>query len=72
MASSVKKGSKCPDCNKEVGRKDNGIKCDACEEWFHSECQSVSADHCQIFGQYESLKWYCVKCNKVWLNCGML
>ena len=54
----------CADCNKDFGKKENGIKCDACEEWFHSECQNVTDDHCLIFGQYKSLRWYCVRCNR--------
>ena len=63
MASASKKNAKCSSCNRDFGKK-IGIQCDACEEWFHSECQSISDEHCQIFGQYKSLHWYCDQCNK--------
>ena len=55
---------KCPTCNKDFGKKEKSIKCDACEEWFHSECQNIPDEHCVIFGQYKSVCWYCDQCNK--------
>ncbi len=65
MASSAKKGIKCAQCNKDFGKKDGStIQCDACNEWFHSACQNVPDDHCEVFGKYDSVKWYCEKCNK--------
>ena len=64
MAGVGKKGNKCADCNKDVGKKESGIMCNACEEWFHSECQNITDEHCRIFGQYKTIHWYCDQCNK--------
>ncbi len=64
MAGSAKRGSKCAQCSKDFLKKESSIQCDACNEWFHSACQNVPDDHCDIFGKYDSVKWYCEKCNK--------
>ena len=72
MAGVAKKVSKLVSavCKKDVGKKDNGIQCDACEEWFHSQCQNITDEHYSVFGQYKSIHWYCAQCNvsvaKLW------
>src|SRR6266516_4402150 len=63
MACVAKKG-KCAQCNKNFLKKKSSIQCDACDGWFHSACQNVPDDHCDIFGKYESVKWYCDTCIK--------
>lgn len=59
-----KSKAKCPDCSKLVGDKDSGVKCEVCDEWFHSKCQNVPDDTYQFMMDNKSMHWYCVTCNK--------
>ena len=66
-----KENSLCGKCDKEVGKKDLGLKCDLCEVWHHILCENVSealykaiqdADRDKDTSQ--GLHWFCKKCNK--------
>lgn len=60
----VKTKAKCPDCSKLVGDKDSAVKCEVCDEWFHSKCQNVPDDTYEFMMDNKSMHWYCVTCNK--------
>lgn len=63
--STANKKSKCTDCNKAVGEKENGMQCDSCEGWFHAKCEKVTEDAYHVFGQYQdTVHWYCSQCSK--------
>ena len=66
-----KENSLCEKCDKEVGKKNLGLKCDLCEVWHHILCENVSealykaiqdADRDKDTSQ--GLHWFCKKCNK--------
>ena len=35
---------KCPECKNDVT--EEGVKCEMCDKWYHSECQGVSNTLC--------------------------
>lgn len=59
-----KEGEICLDychCNKFV--KSNGIMCENCERWFHSECVDMSNAHYKMFRDKEYI-WFCTTCKQ--------
>ena len=60
---------KCPECKKEVA--EEGVKCEMCENWYHTKCQGVSKalyTALQEVGsdkeEQSGLHWYGKRCNK--------
>ena len=60
---------KCPECKKEVA--EEGVKCEMCENWYHTKCQGVSKAlyaALQEVGsdeeEHSGLHWYCKMCNR--------
>jgi len=42
-----------------------GVKCDCCDAWFHSQCENVAADVYNFLADHDderSISWYCRKC----------
>jgi hypothetical protein len=60
----VKGRSKCNECNKVVGDKDNGVQCEICEGWFHCKCQDMPVETYNILSEDENIHWFCNSCNK--------
>ena len=50
-------------CNKPGDGEDPSIMCDACEKWYHSECQNVSPQAFEAIGRHD-LFWLCLPCKK--------
>ena len=48
----------CKDCGKSVLQGENGIQCEICQLWFHSQCQNVSAEAYKFLGQH-NVHWFC-------------
>ena len=55
----------CGGCGKAVKENQNGIQCDVCILWYHSDCGGLKKKDNDYFnGRAESL-WVCGKCKKV-------
>ena len=66
---SKKEDTTCGKCDKEVGKKEQGLKCDMCAMWHHASCEGVpeslyKAIQETVQGASQGLHWYCKKCNK--------
>jgi PHD-finger len=59
----TKSGEKCDDCGKLVLDQDKGLQCEACEAWFHANCQGMNEDTYKIVGQ-ACIHWFCKTCDK--------
>lgn len=60
---------KCPECKKEVA--EEGVKCEMCDNWYHSKCQGVSKalyaalqEEASDEEEQSGLHWYCKRCNR--------
>lgn len=54
---------KCGKCNAAVGKKEQGVACEACETWFHAACVNIDA---ALYGNMQklmNLHWFCDDCN---------
>ena len=56
---SATKQEKCPDCKKPAG--DETIQCGVCSQWFHQDCQGLSADKFAMLSDADVL-WGCSGC----------
>ena len=56
------KGGDVP-CNKVIKRKEKCIECEACEKWFHFECQGLSQGAFQAIREH-NLFWVCGECQR--------
>lgn len=55
----------CLDCKKRVLENQQGLKCDSCGNWYHSECQDILEeifDFLQDHADEPSLQWCCKRC----------
>ena len=57
------KGDFCRICHECMSEKDKGIKCDACESWYHTKCLKMSDASYKLLKK-ENLPWVCLKCIK--------
>jgi len=58
-------GDQCGDCGKVVSDDHQGLKCDCCDAWLHSQCENVAADVFYFLADHDderSISWYCRKC----------
>ena len=62
---------KCPECKKVVA--EEGVKCEMCDNWYHSKCQGVSKalyiyaalqEAVSDEEEQSGLHWYCKRCNR--------
>jgi hypothetical protein len=51
----------CKVCKIVVADKDKAVACDACMEWRHIKCVSISVEKYK-FLQDEHISWYCAEC----------
>ncbi|VDI65815.1 Hypothetical predicted protein [Mytilus galloprovincialis] len=49
----------CSVCSCKFNSVDERIQCDICDNWYHKECQNITAD--QLIDKTED-DWYCMKC----------
>jgi hypothetical protein len=54
----------CQNCQSKVKDDDDGIQCDICMVWFHSECEDVSQEMYKEMAANKQLHWYCKACNR--------
>jgi len=55
----------CVDCGTAVKSTQQGLKCDGCSFWHHTECEGVSDEVYMFLCKYEdqsTIIWYCKKC----------
>jgi len=53
----------CGNCKKKVRSDQNGISCDACEQWFHCGCAKVSIDEYKMIQKMGNrITWNCGRC----------
>ena len=50
-------------CNKVIKRKEASIECEACENWYHAECQGLSQSAWGAIKEH-NLFWVCGNCQK--------
>ena len=51
------------ECGKQITGKKESIRCDACCEWFHAECQGLCKGAFSAISEY-SLLWICTYCKE--------
>ena len=51
----------CPDCERRVTYRSKGIECEACLNWYHLKCSSVSDKE---YEQISEMVWYCKRCKE--------
>ena len=66
---SRREDTNCGKCDKDVGKKDHGLKCDMCELWHHTTCEGVAESLYKAIqdagtDKSQGLHWYCKKCNR--------
>ena len=62
--SSQNRNKKCGVCKKNVTSNQNGLNCEYCSTWFHTECEHVNEEQYEfIRAQGEQLHWFCKRCN---------
>jgi len=68
----IDKFNVCPECQKEVEGSDQGVNCETCGNWFHTQCQNISAKEYENMKNVESkiLHWFCSGCEKEILTVG--
>ena len=49
----------CPECNKKVTYRSNGVECEGCLNWYHVKCGDISDD---AYRNISEIVWYCRKC----------
>ena len=51
-------------CNKPVRERDDGLSCDSCKFWFHTECRNVSPSDYDMIQSFppDLLSWFCHDC----------
>ena len=54
----------CGGCKKTVRKRDRGLGCEVCEQWFHIGCEKVTVAQYEFLIQEEnkSIPWSCRKC----------
>lgn len=58
------KGSSCGTCLIEVKSTENGLQCEWCLRWFHSNCEKVSGqEYKRLSDKNCKLRWFCRSCN---------
>ena len=67
--SARKEDLSCGKCDKEVARREHGLKCDMCEMWHHTACEGVSEALYKAIQDNEQdtaqgLHWFCRKFSK--------
>lgn len=53
---------KCGKCQRSVKENDDGLKCETCEQWYHTECENVAQELYKILQKYEDQMWFCGDC----------
>ena len=62
-ASATVKASICDSCNKPVGKRDTGIACEVCSNWFHTNCIGIDDKTYDCLKTVGNIHWYCDGCN---------
>jgi len=55
----------CVDCGTAVKHTQQGLKCDGCDFWHHTECEGVTDEVYHFLCKYDddpTITWYCKKC----------
>ena len=60
MTSSTKRA--CGTCRKTVAKKGRGLECEGCDQWFHTECESVSVKMYELLKENDEISWHCLDC----------
>ena len=55
-------------CGEPVRSTDNGVLCDSCDRWFHSDCQGIPKQAYEALVLYKVLSWLCPECKKAVKN----
>lgn len=58
-------GDKCGKCRSAVKGNQDGILCEVCEVWYHSECGGLKRKEYEYFGSKGAPLWVCAACEGV-------
>ena len=57
--------SGCPHCNQQVVKDENGLECESCIIWFHSQCQGMLQDEYTRLVNHPDERWICNSCREI-------
>lgn len=64
MAEGTSTGDTCGSCENMVRKKQKGLKCDSCQQWFHTGCEEVNDELYAMLKKYEDQMWFCKPCKQ--------
>ena len=57
----------CLSCQRAVKNNQNSVQCETCEQWWHADCLSMSANRFDVLTEY-SFAWLCPKCDSQYVT----